>query len=125
MTVIAQSKPEATEFPGIEHATLAGSAEGLRAMSIWQQSVAPGAATPPHRHDCEEVVMCHAGEGELHVEGRIERFTAGQIVVIPADVQHQILSVGEEPLRFVAVFSVSPVQAYFPDGTPIALPWRT
>lgn len=125
MYVISQSKPRATGFPGVEHATLAGSAEGLRAMSIWQQSVAPGAATPPHRHDCEEVVMCHAGEGELHVEGRIERFAADQIVIVPADVRHQILSVGEEPLRFIAVLSSSPVQAYFPDGSQIALPWRT
>lgn len=125
MHVITQNKPAATAFPGIEHATLAGAAEGLRAMSIWQQSVAPGAATPPHCHDCEEVVMCHAGAGDLHIDGRTERFSAGQIVVIPANAQHQILSVGEEPLRFVAVFSVSPVQAYFPDGTPIALPWRT
>ncbi|MEC4722502.1 cupin domain-containing protein [Noviherbaspirillum sp. CPCC 100848] len=125
MHVITQSKPAATGFPGIEHVTLAGAAEGLRAMSIWQQSVAPGAATPPHRHDCEEVVMCEAGTGELHIDGRVERFTAEQIVVIPANAQHQILSVGKEPLRFVAVFSVSPVQAYFPDGTPIALPWRT
>ena len=55
----------ASPFPGILHATLAGSEQGLKQLSIWQQILEPGAATPPHRHDCEEVVLCSAGRGEL------------------------------------------------------------
>jgi len=125
MYVMQNQAPGETGFPGIEHATLAGSANGLRHLSIWQQSVAPGAATPPHRHACEEVVLCTAGEGELHIDGRIERFGADTTVVIPANVDHQILSVGERPLAFVAVLGMTPVQVQFPDGAPIALPWPT
>ena len=125
MYVIRNEAPGETGFPGIEHVTLAGSANGLRHLSIWQQSVAPGAATPPHRHDCEEVVLCTAGEGELHVAGRIERFGANTTVVIPANIDHQIFSVGEHPLQFVAVLGMTPVEVRFPDGAPIALPWPT
>lgn len=125
MCVISNEAPGPTVFPGIEHVTLAGSANGLRGLSVWQQSVAPGAATPPHRHDCEEVVLCTAGEGELHVAGRIERFGANTTVVIPANVDHQILSVGVEPLQFVAVLGMTPVDVQFSDGTPIELPWTT
>ena len=125
MYVIQNEAPGRTGFPGIEHVTLAGSANGLRDLSVWQQSVAPGAATPPHRHACEEVVLCTAGEGELHVAGRIERFGANTTVVIPADVEHQIISVGGVPLQFVAVLGMTPVEVRFPDGTPIALPWPT
>jgi mannose-6-phosphate isomerase-like protein (cupin superfamily) len=125
MYVIHNEPPGQTGFPGIEHVTLAGSANGLRKLSIWQQSVAPGAATPPHRHDCEEVVLCTAGEGELHVAGRIERFGADTTVIIPANVDHQIISVGKHPLQFVAVLGMTPVEVRFPDGEPIELPWPT
>jgi len=40
--------------------------------------MAPGAAAPPHRHRCEEVVLATRGEGEVHVGGTVHRFTAGQ-----------------------------------------------
>ncbi|HEV2612261.1 MAG TPA: cupin domain-containing protein [Noviherbaspirillum sp.] len=125
MHVLSNQIPGPSGIPGIDHATLAGSAEGLRRISVWQQSVAPGGATPPHRHDCEEVVMCNAGEGELHIGGKVERFGPNTTVVIPANADHQIISVGREPLQFVAVFSMSPVLAHFPDGQSIDLPWKS
>lgn len=125
MYVISNQAPAPTDFPGLEHSTLAGNADGLRNMSIWQQAITPGSATPPHRHDCEEVVLCSAGEGELHVAGRVERFGANMTVIIPPNADHQIISVGSEPLRIVAVFGMTPVQVHFPDGAPLELPWRT
>lgn len=125
MPVLANAAPGATGFPGIEHVTLAGEDDGLRDMSVWQQTIAPGAATPPHRHSCEEVVLCNAGDGELHLEGRIERFAANTTVIIPPQVDHQIFSVGKEPLSLIAVFAMTPVDTRFPDGVPVELPWRT
>ena len=52
-------------IPGIHHQTLAGQMSGLAHLSIWRQVMDAGAATPPHRHDCEEVVIVEAGSGEL------------------------------------------------------------
>lgn len=116
----------ASPFPGIHHATLAGCAQGLSALSIWEQILAPGAATPPHRHDCEEVVLCSAGHGQLRYGvDRIVPFGPNMTVCIPRDEPHQLVNTGNEPLHIVAVFSKSPVEVYFPDGEPIALPWAT
>ena len=125
MHVIPNKAPAPTDFPGIEHVTLAGRDNGLQHLSIWEQSVAPGGATPPHRHDCEEVVLCTAGEGELHVAGRVERFTANMTVLIPPHVEHQIVSVGTVPLKTLAVFASTPVRVWLPDGQALALPWPT
>lgn len=113
-------------MPGIDHVTLAGSAQGLRQLSVWQQVLEPGAVTPPHRHDCEEVVLCSAGRGEIHVDGReVFRFSVGTTVCIPRNALHQIFNAGNEPLGIVAILSVSPVDARFPDGSPIELPWAS
>jgi mannose-6-phosphate isomerase-like protein (cupin superfamily) len=125
MTVNRHSQLERASLPGIEHVTLAGHSDGLSTLSIWKQSLAPRAQTPPHRHDCEEVVICESGRGELHIDGRIEAFEGGTTLVIPRNVPHQIFNVGEETLNLIAALGVSPVVVRLPDGTPLDLPWRT
>lgn len=123
--VIDQPRPAATPIPGILHATWAGSGEGLRNLSLWRQSVAPGGATPPHSHDCEELVMCTAGRGEVHIAGEVHAFGPDQTLVLPPHVPHQIFNVGAEPLETTAVFAATPVAVMLPDGSALDLPWRS
>jgi quercetin dioxygenase-like cupin family protein len=125
MNVHDQTRPETTGIPGIAHATWAGQAEGLSQLSLWRQTLAPGAATPPHRHDCEEVVLCLAGWGELHIGGTVQRFGAEQTVVLPRHADHQLFNVGPMPLEIVGILAASPVQVLLPDGEPLPLPWRS
>lgn len=125
MYVIEQTQPAETPIPGVRHATWAGGAEGLKTLSLWRQTLAPGAATPPHSHSCEEVVMCLAGRGEVHIGGEVHRFGPHQTVVLPADVPHQIFNTGSEPLEMTAVFGATPVPVALPDGSTLELPWRT
>ena len=67
MTVIANATIAHQSLPGLQHQTLANADHGLAHLSLWRQTMAPGAATPPHRHDCEEVVLIESGSGELHL----------------------------------------------------------
>lgn len=119
-----------SSLPGILHATLAGSRHGLQGLSVWTQILEAGSATPPHRHDCEEVVLCSGGQGELRLgepcigEQRLP-FGADSTLTIPRNALHQIVNVGNEPLKIVAIFSRSPVEAFFPDGQRIDLPWAS
>jgi quercetin dioxygenase-like cupin family protein len=125
MYIHDQQPPAATPIPGVAHATLAGSAEGLRSLSVWRQEMAPGGCTPPHSHGCEEIVLCEAGSGEVHIAGEVHRFGAGQTVVLPPDVPHQIFNTGEAPLVTTAVFAATPVPVTLPDGAALELPWRS
>ncbi len=125
MVILEQTRPEPASIPGVAHATWAGHADGLQQLSVWRQTLAPGAATPPHRHDCDEVVMCHAGSGEVHIDGGVHRFGADNTVVLPKGRTHQIFNVGAEPLEIVGVFGATPVGTCLPDGSELPLPWRT
>ena len=125
MFIHVQQQPAATPIPGVAHVTLAAQAEGLRHLSVWRQSMAPGACTPPHSHSCEEIVLCEAGSGEVHIGGEVHPFGAGQTVVLPAGVQHQIFNTGREPLVSTAVFAATPVPVTLPDGQALELPWRS
>lgn len=123
--VVEQSRPEATPIPGVFHATWAGSRDGLRSLSLWRQSLAAGGATPPHSHDCEEIVMCLSGRGEVHIGGQAHAFGPQQTVLLPAGAMHQIFNVGAEPLEMTAVFAATPVAVALPDGSALELPWAS
>lgn len=123
--VLRQQQPEATPLPGVTHATWAGQADGLNQLSLWRQSMAPGAATPPHRHDCDEIVLCQAGAGELHLDGQVHRFVAPCTLVLPRDRPHQIFNTGDQPLETLGIFGATPVGTCLPDGGALPLPWRT
>ena len=125
MYVTANTHRPVAALPGLVHRTLAGNADGLTQLSIWRQTVAPGGATPPHRHDCEEVVIVDRGKGTLIVEGAAHRFGPDSTLVIPRNALHQIVNSGSVPLECTAAFSVSRVEVYLPDGAAFALPWET
>jgi quercetin dioxygenase-like cupin family protein len=125
MTVIPQTRPEDTAIAGVAHSTWAAADEGLSQLSVWRQTLAPGAASPPHRHDCDEVVLCLAGQGEVHTEGRVHRFGADTTVALPRHQLHQLFNVGDEPLQLLAVLGATPVTTVLPDGQVLELPWRS
>lgn len=125
MNVIDQPRPVPAAIAGIRHATWAGQAEGLSQLSVWRQALAPGVATPPHSHDCDEVVLCLSGEGELHADGLVQRFGADQTLVLPRGRAHQIFNTGALQLELVGVFGATPVPTFWPDGQVLDVPWRT
>jgi quercetin dioxygenase-like cupin family protein len=125
MKIIEQVRPVNTTLPGIAHATWAGADEGLQQLSVWRQTIASGAITPPHRHDCDEIILCLAGWGEVHSEGGVQRFWADCTVVLPKDQVHQVFNVGPQALEIVGLFGASPVRTRSADGTELELPWRT
>lgn len=125
MNVIEQTRPETSPIPGVAHATWAGRADGLEQISIWRQTLAPGAATPPHQHDCDEVVLCLAGWGEVHADGEVKRFGADSTIILPRGRDHQLFNTGALPMELVGVFGATPVVARLPDGSALELPWRS
>ena len=116
--------PQAT-IPGIVHTTLASRANGLAGVSMWRQRMDPGSATPPHRHDCEEIVLVLAGSGEVHYDGKVVPFGPDTTLVIPPHVDHQIFATGTVPMETVAAFSATPVGVTTAAGEVIPLPWAS
>lgn len=124
MSIVRSAALPATPIPGIAHATVAGAAQGF-ALSVWEQDIAPGHGTPPHRHDCDEVVRVISGRGTVTADGATHRFEAGDTLVLAAHREHRIVNSGEEPLRLFAAFAASPVVTRGPDGSELALPWES
>jgi len=123
MYVIEQTRPEPTPIPGVSHATWAGSAQGLEQLSLWRQSLAPGAATPAHSHDCDEVVICESGQGTVRIGDQNHAFGARSTLILRRDQLHQIINTGAAPLEILGVFGATPVNVFLADKQKLELPW--
>lgn len=124
MSVIDNTTREHFQIPGIDHQTLASHRDGLAGLELWKQRLEPGAETPVHYHDCEEVIVVTAGSGKVIIDGKSQAFGANFTLVVPARVVHQMVNTGDGPMELIATLSASPARVFAPDGTELALPWQ-
>ena len=124
MSVSDHASREVFTLPGVRHQTLASYSDGLDRLEIWMQTLEPGAATPVHYHECEEVIVIQKGSGRATVAGDTVDFGPGTTLVIPPRVVHQLVNVGREEMFAIAALSETPARAFASDGTLIALAWQ-
>jgi mannose-6-phosphate isomerase-like protein (cupin superfamily) len=123
MPIIENSSRQVFALPGLKHQTLASAADGLGHLEVWMQSLASGAATPVHYHECEEVVVVLRGAGRLVIAGKSSDFGPKTTLVIAPKAIHQITNTGSEEMFLIAGLSETPAHVFAPDGSLVALPW--
>ena len=94
MNILSHSAIPVYSLPGLQHQTIASKSDGTHAMEAWKQALAPGAATPPHFHECEEVIYILQGMGEIAIEGETVPFAADCTLILPPLQVHQITNTG-------------------------------
>jgi mannose-6-phosphate isomerase-like protein (cupin superfamily) len=124
MPIIDNNELKAFNLPGLHHRTLAGFEQGLKSLSVWSETVEPGAGTPVHRHDCEEAVVILEGNGTLTVNGEDTKFGPNTTLIVPPDAVHQIVNSGTTRMVFIGAFSTAPVKVRDGENNAMALPWQ-
>ena len=68
--------------------------------------IAPGAKNPLHFHpNCEEVLYVVSGRCDHRLDDRWESLAAGDAVVIPRGVRHNLVNTGDEDVVCIIAFS--------------------
>jgi mannose-6-phosphate isomerase-like protein (cupin superfamily) len=111
------------DLPGLTHQTVASHTEGIHSFEVWHQSLGPGAGTPIHKHDCEEVIVFTAGVGVMRYAATETTCTAGTVLLCQPNELHQIVNTGNVDLRLYGILSISPVPVLDEQGDVILLPW--
>ena len=124
MPIVNNAELEVLELPGIRHQTIAGHRQGVETMEMWLQTIAPGAATPVHRHACEEVILVLSGSGTCTVAGKTTTFGANSTLILEPDVVHQIVNTSDVDMKLVAALTMAPVRVKTADGQPLPVPWE-
>jgi quercetin dioxygenase-like cupin family protein len=124
MPVVNNDTIQHFHIPGLDHQTLAGPEHGFKTLEMWMQTIAPGAGTPVHRHDCEEAIVVLRGSGQCTIEGVTTNFGPNSTLQIPRNVIHQIVNTGAEDLFIVAALGQAPVRVCTADNQHMPLPWQ-
>jgi quercetin dioxygenase-like cupin family protein len=124
MPVVNNATIQHFQIPGLDHQTLAGPEHGFKTLEMWMQTIAPGAGTPVHRHDCEEAIVVLRGSGQCTIEGVTTNFGPNSTLQIPRNVVHQIVNTGAEDLFIVAALGQAPVRVCTADNEHMPLPWQ-
>jgi len=124
MAVVDNASVAQFNLPGLNHRTFAGPEHGMKSLEVWGQVIEAGAATPVHRHACEEAIVILEGSGTLTIEGQETCFGPNSTLIIPADVVHQIANTGDSRMVLVAALAAAPVKVRHADNAAMPLPWQ-
>jgi quercetin dioxygenase-like cupin family protein len=123
MIIHDNDRIERHTLPGVIHQTLDGPRDGTRKLEVWMQTIAAGAETPLHRHDCEEVIVVLRGAGACEIAGVTHSFGPNSTLIVPPNVVHKIANTSDEEMWIVGALSMAPVVVHTADGAPLPLPW--
>ena len=124
MAVVNNALLQEFNLPGLNHRTFAGPEHGMKGLEVWGQTMEAGAATPVHRHACEEAIVILEGSGTLTIEGQDTAFGPNSTLIIPADAIHQIVNTGNTKMVLIAALSTAPVEVRHADNAAMPLPWQ-
>ena len=86
-------------------------APGVRARTFWGENLMlavvefdANAAVPPHKHPHEQAGTVLSGEIDFIIGGEAKTLSAGDIYLIPSDVEHSAKA-GNEPVQVLDIFT--------------------
>ena len=113
----------AHELPGNTLRGLATPSRGSTEIMLWNHRAEAGGSSPPHWHDHDQVIYVLSGTGRVVVGTAELAVGAGDVIVAPANVPHQVHAAANEALDTIVAMSVA-LKTFNPDGTEIDQPWK-
>jgi mannose-6-phosphate isomerase-like protein (cupin superfamily) len=122
MAVIPAPVAPTHHLGGASFTSLATPSRGSTDTCVWQVEIRPGVPATPHRLTREEVFVILSGSAHVRIDGESATAEVGDVVVVPAAVDFEIVAGGAEPLRALCCLPVGG-QARLADGEPFTPPW--
>lgn len=122
MLVLRGQELEASGTEGNFAGGVATPGRGAKEVSVIRQWQAPGTSNPSHSHDREEVLLVLSGTVKVTTEKESVELSAGDALVVPANVVHRIETTGGSEAEW---FLVAPagVRFLFSDGREASPVW--
>ena len=78
---------------------------GHPGLELYHVELAQGASSEVHSRPHPEVLIVLDGTAGVKTSDSLHRATAGNVVLIPAGVEHQHVNAGEGTVRFLGIFA--------------------
>lgn len=92
--------------PEVKHASikvLVSPKEGWEGHVLRVLEVGENGYTPKHQHPWYHVNYIIQGDGELMIDGKVEKVSAGSYAYIPGNTIHQFRNVGQGVFKFICI----------------------
>lgn len=97
---------------------------GSKEFEVWRSSIGAFAKTPKHKHESEEVFVFYKGKGKALIGDQEVFFEAPCTLVLPANIEHQIINTEDIPTDHIAIIKVQS-KIYDATNKEMHLPWRS
>ena len=101
----------------------AAPSRGATEVSLWRIDLAPGASSPLHEMDVEEVFLAVSGEAAAVVDGIESNISAGDCLILPARTPFTLTAGREQPFQAVACMTAGGKATMLPGGETFLPPW--
>ena len=76
-----------------------------RNLQLVVMSIAPGEEIGEEVHDdIDQFFRIEAGKGEITIDGKVHRVGGDDGVIVPAGARHNVVSIGDEPLKLYTIY---------------------
>jgi quercetin dioxygenase-like cupin family protein len=121
MTVISADEAPKFDAGGTHVVGLAAPSRGAEETCVWRFTLDPGAASPPHSLDHEEIIIALGGQLEAAFGDERSVLGAGDALIIPAGREVVLSNPGSAPFEAIACLPVGAQGTV--DGEASAPPW--
>ncbi|MER5718593.1 cupin domain-containing protein [Streptomyces sp. NPDC002132] len=122
MPVVRSADAVTHEIHGARFVSYATPLTGSRELAAWRGEIPPGTKAPAHTVSREEVFHLLVGELDVTLDGRTERITAGDTLIVNVGSTLKV----ENPTGHTALTWVTTslgLEAVLADGSRIVPPW--
>src|SRR3954470_19860833 len=88
---------------------------------IHENVISPGVTVPWHFHQTEEVIVVLEGNGECRTDRGTERYSAGDVIILPAGMKHSLYNPADGTIRQICFFpgdsATTFLEGEYPDQT--------
>ncbi|HEY2774952.1 MAG TPA: cupin domain-containing protein [Candidatus Binatia bacterium] len=121
MSIFRDNENREHSLAGNHTIGLATPSRGANQIEIWRGHMDADAATPPHAHDSEDVVLLLSGRRRATLDEKEIPYRAGDTMILPAHKVHQIFA--DSRTEFVNATRIGGIVT-LRDGEVLDLPWR-
>ncbi|MGP4011546.1 cupin domain-containing protein [Streptomyces sp. 4N124] len=122
MPVIRQSDAVTHEIHGARFVSYATPRTGSKELCAWRGEIPPGTKAPAHTVNREEILHILDGELLITLDGRTDRVTAGDTLIINPGATLTVENPTERTTLTWVTTSIG-LEAELADGTRIVPPW--
>ncbi|MFJ3228505.1 cupin domain-containing protein [Streptomyces sp. NPDC086783] len=122
MPVVRSSEAVVHEMHGARFVSYASPRSGSTELCAWRGEIPAGTEAPPHSVSREEIFHLLSGELLVTLEGRTERITEGDVLIISPGAVFGVENPTAQPATAWVTTSIG-LEAELTDGTRIAPPW--